>query len=318
MVDSMNLCDLHCDTAFELHARGEHLSSGSLNIDLEKINTFEKYVQLSAVCAAKDDSDSDAFDRFFAVLGYFTEEVKRCSCRICSSPGDILSAVRDNIPAFIMTVEDARLLAGKIGRLNLLFDAGVRVITPLWGGESIIGGSHESEAGLTPFGRDVAKGCAELGIITDISHASLRSSDELIDIAVAHGMPVIASHSCAYDVSPHSRNLRREHLTAVVASGGIVGVNLYPPHLNGGDSECSDVGDVVKHIKYYLDETGEASVALGCDFDGMGSRGTRGLEDVSKLPSLYSALLGAGVSESTAERIFFSNALAFLTENLAS
>ncbi len=310
----MNLCDLHCDVAFELQHRREKLDGNKLDITLDKIHKFDKYVQLSAVCAYERDSDDEAYDRFFAVLSYFSEELKRCSCVLCRTSREIALSVKEKRPAFIMTIEDARLLGGDLGRLEKLFDAGVRLIAPMWGGETIIGGSHESDAGLTPFGKEAAVVCAELGIITDISHASLRSADELINIAVSHGKPVIASHSCAYDINPHSRNLRREHLKAVSESGGVVGVNLYPPHLA---RKRADAEDVARHLKYYTEEAGTASAALGCDFDGMGDLKAEGLESLDRLPNLLSTLLEKGFNAEDVDKIFFSNAYSFLIKNIA-
>ena len=308
----MKYFDLHCDTAYELYARREKLSGNSLNITSEKISSFAPYVQLAAYCAPEGDSNDEAYEKFFHVRDYFLKELEENAFKLCSSAEEIESCANSAVPAFVLTVEDARILDGSLCRIETLYNAGVRVITPLWGGETVIGASHESDGGLTSFGKEALHLCAELGIITDISHASQGSADDIINIALSHGMPTIASHSCAYSVHGHSRNIRDEHLRAVADSGGIVGVNLYPPHLTGTSASLTDA---VNHISYFVHAVGEDKVALGCDFDGMGIF-TEGGEDVSCIPSLAQKMRSCGMSESLCEKILFENAYAFFKKHL--
>lgn len=63
-----------------------------------------------------------------------------------------------------------------------LYDLGVRVMTLLWGGDTSIGGSHDTENGLTDFGKAAVEEMAKVGIIPDISHASFKSADDIMDI----------------------------------------------------------------------------------------------------------------------------------------
>ena len=308
----MKYFDLHCDTAYELYARGEKLSGRALNITADKIEPFDSYVQLAAYCAPENDSNDDAYEKFFLVKNYFENELSENKFRLCSSSVEMTRYIESGTPSFILTVEDARILGSSLKRLEALYEAGVRVITPLWGGETVIGASHEAAGGLTPFGKEAMHLCAELGIITDISHASERSADDIISIAHSHGMPVIASHSCAYAVHTHSRNIRDEHLKAVADSGGIVGVNLYPPHLTGTSASLTDA---VHHISYFVNSIGEDKVALGCDFDGMGLF-TKGGEDVSCIPSLKEEMLSCGMGESLSNKILFENAFDFFAKHL--
>lgn len=309
----MDLCDLHCDTAYELWRRGENLRRASLDITLQMIGSYRKYVQLAAFCAPSDMSDDDAYDCALSVYDTFIREVESCGGAVCRTAAELRAAAASGIPSFVLTLEDARVACGDHARLRHLFDTGVRVVTPLWGGETVIGGSHESESGLTPVGRELAEECAELGIVTDISHASVRSADDMLDIAARHGMPVIASHSCAYSVTPHSRNICDRHIRAVVQSGGIIGVNLYPPHLTGGDTATAE--DVARHIMYISDLAGDGAAALGCDFDGMDHH-TAGLENLACLGMLADQLARDGINDEIAHKIFYENAFNFLVNHL--
>ncbi len=308
----MKYFDLHCDTPLELYLRGESLSGSSLNVTKNAIDAFDSYVQVAAYCVPQGMNNGDGYDTFFKVREYFLRDAERCSCNVVTSVRELSSSVELNVPAFILSVEDARILDGDLSRLEALAKAGVRILTPLWGGESCIGGSHESNSSLTPFGRQVCEECARLGIITDISHASYRSACEMLDVAAKHGRSVIASHSCSDFIHDHSRNLPDALASAVAHLGGVVGVNTYPPHLTGSKAALDDVA---RHIEHYVSVIGEEHVCLGCDFDGM-SIFTDGCENVSCIPSLYEKMKSRGSDDGLCEKIFFSNGMKFLKDNL--
>jgi len=82
--------------------------------------------------------------------------------------------------------------------------------------------------GLTDFGREVVKEMNRVGQLVDISHVSVDTMRQAIEESRA---PVIASHSCAYAIAPHPRNLPDEMIQAVAADGGVVMVTFVPPFL---------------------------------------------------------------------------------------
>ncbi|MCQ2456422.1 MAG: membrane dipeptidase [Clostridia bacterium] len=309
----MNYCDLHCDTPFELCFRKQKLADGDLNINLEKVKNYDKYLQLAAYCAWKKEDDEKQYKKFLKVVDYFEKEVEENGCAICRSADEIKKNV-GRVPSFVLTVEDSRITAGKIERVDELVDIGVRVMTLMWGGETCIGGSHESAAGLTDFGKDVTHRMAELGIIPDVSHASRQTTKDILEITKSHGRPVIATHSCAFALREHTRNLTDGEIRAIAETGGIIGINSFPPFLTNGKATLADA---VRHIKYIFDLAGENSVAIGCDFDGMGPNVTKGLEDASKMPNLDAELEKAGFTSAQREKILFSNAYEFLINNIA-
>ncbi len=312
IVVTVNYTDLHCDTPYELFARVEKLRKASTDVDLEKLSIFERYAQLAAYCAPEGIGNDEAYALFFKVISYFKSEVLANDCRICKSSHDLCSAVSDGRRAFVLTLEDARITDGNISRLDTIYNEGVRVITPLWGGLTCIGGSHESTEGLTEFGKELLSRSFELGMIADISHASECSANDILDIAEGSGGHVMASHSCAHSINPHSRNLRDPQLSRLAELGGIVGVNLYPPHLTGNTASLSDA---VHHILHFVNIAGEDAVSLGCDFDGMGIY-TDGGENVSSIPSLHREMRSSGMSSSLCEKVLFQNAYDFLTRSL--
>ncbi|MBR6807473.1 MAG: membrane dipeptidase [Clostridia bacterium] len=303
----MKYFDLHADTPLAIHAFDVTFDSDKLNLCSKYFASFESFAQFAAFCPPHELSDSESYDRFFKVRERFLGECEKKGFSVCTSRSSLKESLDSGRPAFILTVEDARLLDSDISKLDVLYSSGVRLITPLWGGRTVIGSSFECDGGLTDFGKDVLRRCGELGIATDVSHASPSSADEIIDTAREYNMPVVASHSCAYSVNSHPRNLRESHLRRIAETDGLVGVNFYPPHLNG---ESANISDVAGHIDYYVNCVGEDHVAIGSDFDGMGIY-TFGLENLGCIPSLREKLKDHGYSEAALDKIFFSNALSF-------
>ena len=299
----IKVIDLHCDTLTELEKRRCPPNDPSLHITPEKSRSFDKYIQIGAVWTDFDLSDEEAWVRFDRVVDHYN------SLEGVPPILDVAEAL-DHDRAVILAVEGARLLAGDIGRLGHLYERGVRILTLGWRGEDCIGGSHDTDAGLTDFGRSVVRRCFELGIVPDVSHASRKMTAEVIALAKESGKAAIASHSDSYSICPHSRNLTDDEFRSIVSVGGIVGISLYPHHLAG---ETAGVDDVVRHFEHYVSLGGERNVVLGCDFDGIGYA-PEGLSDIASLPVLYEALCDR-FGEAQANRVFYENAYDFLKTN---
>lgn len=309
----MKLFDLHCDTPYELPATGQSLYDNDLHISLKKASKYENYGQIAAVWSSKRLGDEEAYKKFWDISDNFFKELSKNerSAMLCKSGEDIKKAWSEQKSAFVLSVEDARLLCGDISRLDLLFERGVRVLTLLWGDETIIGGSHNTTAGLTDFGKQVTRRCFEIGIIPDVSHASERSADDVTEIAAEYGRPFIASHSCAYSVYDHTRNLRDHHIEAIKATGGIIGQSLCPSHLQNGGA---DIEAVVRHIEYYLSAGAGDNLALGGDLDGTSL--PSGMNDLRDMDKLIDLLQRDGISNDEIEKIFWRNAYDFAVKNI--
>lgn len=309
----MKLFDLHCDTPYRLLSRKQHLLENNLHISLEKVKVYENYGQVGAVCAEYKKDDATAFKRFGEISDNFFAELdmNRDRAALCRTGADIKTAWEEGKAAYLLGVEDARILESDLSRLDWLYDRGVRILTLMWAGSTIIGGSHNTEDGLTDFGKRVVARCCELGIIPDVSHASAASVDDTAAIVSEYNKPFIASHSCAYALYDHTRNLRDRHIEAIIASGGLIGQSLCRSHLA---PDGAGIEDVVKHIEYYLSKGAENNLAFGCDLDG--SDLPDSIEDVRDLLKLIDPLLRDGVSEDQIDRIFWRNAYEFAVRNI--
>lgn len=285
----MKLFDLHCDTAYEMRKRRMHLDKNDLMVSLSGASKIEKYRQIMAIWSDCKKNDEECFKEYNLILGNLNHELE-------------LNGICD----FPISVEDARILHGNIERVEKLYSDGVAVITPVWGGESCIGGAFDAEAGLTDFGKEAMNTASKLGIILDISHSSLKTASEIADISERHGNPVIATHSCAYGIYSHPRNLRTDQFERIKESGGIVGISFCRYHLT--DSPNCGTEDVLRHIDYYLSLGGERILCIGADMDGAPM--PDGIDGIASMPNIYN-LIEKEFGKEIADRITWKNANGF-------
>lgn len=309
----MKLFDLHCDTATEIFKQGKTLAKNDLHVSLEKASAYEKYIQLTAIYTDAALSDEEGWERFFDVARNLSREAEKNGVRMIRTARELEEFdASDERIGFILTLEDARILNGRIERIKVLYDAGVRVITPLWGGVTVMGGSHDTSEGLSKFGFDAVREMLSLGIIPDISHASFKSADNILSLAEECGRSVIASHSDSYSVNPHTRNLTDERYLRLVRHGGIVGINLCPKHLSN-KPEDARVGDVLRHIAHY-ESLCPSRTALGCDLDGTTIPADIG--DISGLIKIADSLREIGAEKEQTDALFYGTALNYMKHNL--
>jgi membrane dipeptidase len=123
-------------------------------------------------------------------------------------------------------------------------------------------GSAEDATGsrLTSAGVEAVAACESLGIILDVSHLGAGCTDHLLELATR---PVIASHSSAYSIRAHHRNLTDERLRGIAATGGVIGVNVLATFI---DRDVHTVPRVIDHIEHVASVAGVDHVGLGPDF----------------------------------------------------
>lgn len=182
--------------------------------------------------------------------------------------------------------------------------------TPYWGG-------------LSDRGKVAIKEMNRIGMLVDLSHVS---NDTMVDVLGGRPekfegslAPVMFSHSSAYALCPHPRNVPDEVLELVKKKNSIVMVNFYPDFISCVPSDQKSglpelykpnatLHQVARHIVYIGDKIGYDHVGIGSDFDGIEDV-PKGLEDVSKFPDLVAELLKMGVSDEDAAKIVGRNIL---------
>ena len=124
---------------------------------------------------------------------------------------------------------------------------------------SVAGGCHDVEQGLTPLGHEVVRAINAAGVLMDCSHTGRRCS---LDIMAASTQPVIFSHANPLALIEHGRNITDEQIRACAATGGVVCVSGVSFFL-GNTSPTAQ--DVARHAAYVANLVGVEHVGIGLD-----------------------------------------------------
>jgi len=218
----------------------------------------------------------------------------------------------DGPPVAVLHLEGAEAIDPGLEALEFWYQAGLRSLGPVWSRSNAFGhgvpfispSSPDTGPGLTDAGRALVRGCAELGIMVDVSHLNEAGFWDLARLDLG---PIVATHSAVHALCPTSRNLTDAQLDAVAGSGGLVGIVfavkfLRPDFAHDVDTPLSLIAE---HARYVADRVGVAHVALGSDYDGATIPAPLG--DVAGTPRLLDALLSAGFGSEDLAAIGWGN-----------
>ena len=212
----------------------------------------------------------------------------------------------EKIVGGFLGIEGAHALDGKPENVDVLFDAGFRMMSPSHFFDSEMGGSaHGIERyGLTAQGREMIRRMEAKKMLVDLAHASSATIDDVLKIATR---PVLVSHTGVRGTCDNRRNLSDEQLRAIAKTGGIIGIGFWDTAVCGESAEA-----IAKAIRHAADIVGADHVALGSDFDGA----VRTPFDTSGEALITEALLNENFSEDEIAQIMGGNVVKLLSENL--
>jgi len=213
---------------------------------------------------------------------------------------------RPTVTAGLLAIEGAHALDGDPAKVEIVADAGFRMMSPSHFFDNAFGGSAHGlvKGGLTRPGREMVERMEARGMLVDVAHASAATIDGILAIA---GRPVVASHTGVRGVADNARNLTDAQLRGIADSGGVVGVGFWPTACGG-----EDVGSIVRSIRYAVGVAGVEHVALGSDFDGAVPEPF----DVTGLVQLTDALLEAGLADDDIAKVMGGNVRRLLADAL--
>jgi membrane dipeptidase len=247
--------------------------------------------------------------------------------------------------ASLLGVEGGEAIAGSLVLLREMREAGVGYMTLChskttdWVDSATDAPRH---GGLSPFGEEVVREMNRIGMLVDLSHVSADAMRDALRVSTA---PVIFSHSSAYALASHPRNVPDDVLRLLPANGGVVMVNFFPGFVSrdarrwfveraGADARAKALhpGDpaaaktaldewvaqnpaprvplsvVADHIDHIRTVAGVDHVGLGSDFDGVPSL-PEGLDGVEDYPALLAELMRRGWTASDIRKLAGDNVL---------
>jgi membrane dipeptidase len=198
------------------------------------------------------------------------------------------------------------------------FQAGLRAVGLAWKRTRHAGGTG-APGPLTPEGVRLVAELDRFGIIHDASHLAEESFWQLLDES---GGPVMASHSNCRAIVPTDRQLSDDMIRAIVARGGVIGINFFdkfliPPGEYG--KRRAALSDVVRHVQHVCDLAGDAAyVGIGTDMDGGLGREQipQEIATSADLPRVADALVAAGFGDEDVRRISGANWLHFFNRTV--
>ena len=313
----MKLIDLHADTVSGLFVtRCTNLDCApEMRVDLERLKKADSLVQCFSLF--NEDLDPDTFEGWKAFYAFYREILAKHEDKLAVilHYDDIARARGEGKVGVMITVEDARPCFGDVGRLDEMVAFGARILSLTWNYETCFAYPNSADKdehlrGLKPLGRDAVERLNDLPCLLDVSHLSLGGTLEALRLA---RKPVVASHSNAYVVTPHQRNLTDEEIRGIADTGGVIGINLLPEFLSA-DGEA-DFEKTARHIAHIRKVGGGDVLAVGTDFDGF-EHPHQDIKDVSDMPKWADWLLENGFSLDFVEGMFFKNALRVFREVL--
>ncbi|HVM22801.1 MAG TPA: dipeptidase [Sphingomicrobium sp.] len=258
---------------------------------------------------------------------------------------DIVRIHRRGRIASMLGVEGGRQIGASMATLRRFYDLGVRYMTLThnqtteWADAGTDEPKHD---GLSPFGVEVVKEMNRLGMLVDLSHVAPATMKDAI---AASRAPVIFSHSNAFALDPHPRNVPDDVLRLLPANGGVIMLTFVPGFLreevwtwsqNRSGEEArlkarypnskaevaarlkaweaanprppTDIAAVADHIEHAARVAGFDHVGIGGDLDGIPYTPT-GLEGVDDYPSLFAELIRRGWSDANLAKLAGGNIL---------
>lgn len=323
--------DMHCDTLWNYMDAGyEQLYE---NQGMQSIKLMQEASQLCQFFAVffppKETAKIDMYtpkkkmptdEEYFSKLRKNLLQVVEVHQDIISmayNAKDLVENQRNGLMSAVLTMEDGRMVQGKIEKLHELYQAGVRVIGLTWNHANCFGYPNSTDMtkmslGLTDFGKEAIEEMNRLGIVIDVSHLSDGGFWDVVNVSKK---PFIASHSNCRVLAPHPRNLTDEMIRALAEKGGVIGINLYAPFVRiDVRNEYYEIENLVEHIKHLIQIGGEDCVGIGSDFDGM--EGKLPIDNPVKMQLLFEGLEREGLTGVQIEKIAQTNVLRVLQDTI--
>ena len=256
---------------------------------------------------------------------------------------DILRVRKSGRIASLIGIEGGHAIDNSLALLRDYYKLGARYMT-LTHSDSLDWADSCSDApkanGLTPFGVDVVHEMNRLGMLVDLSHVSPATMKAALKATKA---PVIFSHSSAFAVADHARNVPDDVLKLVKENGGVVMVNFYSGFLTpegaramklmfekdrelkkqfpndeakyreayrawakDNDYPAGDVRNIVDHIDHIVKVAGIDCAGIGSDFDGVPKLPAQ-MSDVSCYPLITQLMLDRGYTKEQIHKVLGGN-----------
>jgi len=242
-----------------------------------------------------------------AMLEQHPEEI-----RLVRTVDELRHCLDHDVMALILHYEGVEMLEPSLTDLEADYERGLRSLGPVWSRSNAFAhgvpfafpSGPDTGPGLTDHGKRLIRECNALKIMVDLSHLNEKGVN---DVAAISDAPLVATHSNAWAVTPHSRNLTDRQLEMIAESDGMVGINFASAFLRSDGQMKADVPleQMMRHLDHLIGILGEDRLGFGSDFDG--ALVPNDIVDCAGLPALRAAMRAHGVDEALMEKLCWRN-----------
>lgn len=175
---------------------------------------------------------------------------------------DIEQANQEGRLALMYLFQNTTPIEDDLERLDFFYNLGVRTIQLTYNTQNLVGEgcAERTASGLSKFGIQVIERMNELGILIDVSHASMPTTSDAIKYSKK---PILITHSCCSAVHNHYRGVADDQIKELGDKGGVMGICQLNPFLSG--KERSNLDDYFRHIDHVIQIAGIDHVGIGSD-----------------------------------------------------
>ena len=177
-------------------------------------------------------------------------------------PADFLKAKKEKRLGILFSFESVEMFEGKVERIALFRNLGVRVMQLSYNKPSLWGAGvlADPPSGLTDLGRKAVAAMNEQGVAVDISHAHPMTAFDVLKVSTR--APLI-THAGCNAIHKHPRNKDDDLLRALADKGGVIGIYDLP-YLTASPKQPT-LDDYMAHMTHALNVCGEDHVGIGSD-----------------------------------------------------
>ncbi|MGI8384383.1 dipeptidase [Robertmurraya sp. P23] len=301
----MKIFDAHCDVLYKMFMNPKltsFLDPKELQVTLAGMKKSGVKVQCFAIYVPENIHPDLSFHAALHMIDLFYEKIIKPykEIKLITSQSD-LDNLEDGEFGAILTLEGCDCIGSDLLKLKSLLRLGVTSVGLTWNFANAVadGALEERGAGLSRFGKRVVSTLNKERVWCDVSHLSERGFWDVLELA---DYP-FASHSNAYSLCPHPRNLRDEQIAALIDRETVTGLTFVTQFLSG--KTTATITDILRHLDYICSLGGEDFVGFGSDFDGT-EHCVTGLEHVENYSNLVNEL-GKYYSSIQVEKFLYGN-----------
>ena len=312
------IVDGHTDVIWALARERRKFSEESEigHVDLPRLRKGNVIAAFFAVFPAWSDFDIyRGVDYWFSLLEQEENQLKQVK-----SIEDLEKCKNESKIGAVLHFEGSGGIDSEFLSLRNYYRLGLRSIGLSWSNlnrfatgvtfNMLTGESYNQDRGLTETGKELVKELNKIGIIVDVSHLNEKSFWDVIEQT---NKPIIASHSNAYSICKHPRNLKDEQIKAIAETNGTIGINFCASFLSSEKKKDQiQLEDIRKHIDYIVNLVGINHVSFGSDYDGAIVPDI--IKDVSHFPILVESLEKNGYSNKNLDKIKSENLMRVMKE----